>query len=79
MRASVVSSSRLTLTTDSTLALSTGPPLLNLPVCSLCCTLDHFLNLSGVLGTGLPGLGTEHLPGALCSGTGSPALGLCSP
>ena len=35
--------------------------------------------LSGVLGTGLPGLGTEHLPGALCSGTGSPALGLCSP
>ena len=21
-----------------------------------------------------PGLGTEHLPGALCSGTGSPAL-----
>ena len=34
---------------------------------------------SGVLGTGLPGLGTEHLPGALCSGTGSPALGLCSP
>ena len=26
-----------------------------------------------------PGLGTEHLPGALCSGTGSPALGLCSP
>ena len=24
--------------------------------------------LSGVLGTGLPGLGTEHLPGALCSG-----------
>ena len=23
-----------------------------------------------------PGLGTEHLPGALCSGTGSPALGL---
>ena len=22
--------------------------------------------LSGVLGTGLPGLGTEHLPGALC-------------
>ena len=30
--------------------------------------------LSGVLGTGLPGLGTEHLPGALCSGTGSPAL-----
>ena len=36
-------------------------------------------HLSGVLGTGLPGLGTEHLPGALCSGTGSPALGLCSP
>ena len=35
--------------------------------------------LIGVLGTGLPGLGTEHLPGALCSGTGSPALGLCSP
>ena len=35
--------------------------------------------LSGVLGSGLPGLGTEHLPGALCSGTGSPALGLCSP
>ena len=34
--------------------------------------------VSGVLGTGLPGLGTEHLPGALCSGTGSPALGLCS-
>ena len=32
-----------------------------------------------ILGTGLPGLGTEHLPGALCSGTGSPALGLCSP
>ena len=31
-------------TTDTTLALSTGPPLLNLPVCSLCCTLDHFLN-----------------------------------
>ena len=31
--------------------------------------------LSGVLGTGLPGLGTEHLPGALCSGTGSRALG----
>ena len=29
-----------------------------------------------MLGTGLPGLGTEHLPGALCSGTGSPALGL---
>ena len=29
---------------------------------------------AGVLGTGLPGLGTEHLPGALCSGTGSPAL-----
>ena len=27
--------------------------------------------ISGVLGTGLPGLGTEHLPGALCSGTGS--------
>ena len=26
-----------------------------------------------------PGLGTEHLSGALCSGTGSPALGLCSP
>ena len=26
-----------------------------------------------------PGLGTEHLPGALCSGTGSPALGLRSP
>ena len=26
-----------------------------------------------------PRLGTEHLPGALCSGTGSPALGLCSP
>ena len=26
-----------------------------------------------------PGLGTEPLPGALCSGTGSPALGLCSP
>ena len=25
------------------------------------------------------GMGTEHLPGALCSGTGSPALGLCSP
>ena len=24
-------------------------------------------------------LGTEHLPGALCSGPGSPALGLCSP
>ena len=23
------------------------------------------------MGTGLPGLGTEHLPGALCSGTGS--------
>ena len=22
---------------------------------------------------------TEHLPGAPCSGTGSPALGLCSP
>ena len=35
--------------------------------------------LSGVLGTGRPGLGTEYLPGALCSGTGSPALGLCSP
>ena len=32
--------------------------------------------LPGVLGSGLPGLGTEHLPGALCSGTGSPALGL---
>ena len=28
---------------------------------------------------GHPGLGTEPLPGALCSGTGSPALGLCSP
>ena len=27
----------------------------------------------------IPGLGTEHLPGAPCSGTGSPALGLCSP
>ena len=27
-----------------------------------------------VLGTGLPGLGPEHLPGAPCSGTGSPAL-----
>ena len=26
-----------------------------------------------------PGLGPEHLPGAPCSGTGSPALGLCSP
>ena len=26
-----------------------------------------------------PGLGTEHLPGALCSGNGSPALGLCLP
>ena len=26
-----------------------------------------------------PGLGTEPLPGALCSGTGSPAMGLCSP
>ena len=25
-----------------------------------------------MLGTGLPGLGIEHLPGALCSGTGSP-------
>ena len=24
-------------------------------------------------------LGFQHLPGALCSGTGSPALGLCSP
>ena len=35
--------------------------------------------LSGVLGTGLPGLGPEHLPGAPCSGAGSPALGLCSP
>ena len=35
--------------------------------------------LSGLLGTGLPGLGAEHLPGALCSVTGSPALGLCSP
>ena len=33
---------------------------------------------AGVLGTGLPGLGTEHLPGAPCSGTGSPALGLGS-
>ena len=30
-------------------------------------------------GNWVPGLGTEHLPGALCSGTGSPALGLCSP
>ena len=32
-------------------------------------------------GSRLAGLGTEHLPGALCSGTGSPALGesvLCS-
>ena len=28
---------------------------------------------------GLQIMGTEHLPGALCSGTGSPALGLCSP
>ena len=28
---------------------------------------------------GFQALGTEHLPGALCSGTGSPALGLCSP
>ena len=35
--------------------------------------------LSSVLGIELPGLGTEHLPVALCSGTGSPALGLCSP
>ena len=34
---------------------------------------------TGVLGTGLPGLGTELLPGALCSGTGSPALGKISP
>ena len=41
--------------------------------------VEHFNDLSGVLGTGLPGLGTEPLPGALCSGTGSPALGLCSP
>ena len=40
---------------------------------------DMLRRCSGVLGTGLPGLGTEHLPGALCSGTGSPALGLCSP
>ena len=40
---------------------------------------ERVLALAGVLGTGLPGLGTEHLPGALCSGTGSPALGLCSP
>ena len=39
----------------------------------------RILEWAGVLGTGLPGLGTEHLPGALCSGTGSPALGLCSP
>ena len=44
------------------------------------CSGSHSCwSLSGVLGTGLPGLGTEHLPGALCSGTGSPALGLCSP
>ena len=40
-------------------------------------SLEKTLMLGGfVLGTGLPGLGTEHLPGALCSGTGSPALGL---
>ena len=32
--------------------------------------LSHQGLLSGVLGTGLPGLGTEHLPGALCSGRG---------
>ena len=37
---------------------------------------DSILPLAG---SGLPILGTEHLPGALCSGTGSPALGLCSP
>ena len=43
------------------------------------CSHEITSLLSGVLGTGLPGLGTEHLPGALCSGTGSPALGLCSP
>ena len=29
-----------------------------------------------MLGTGLPGLGTEHLPGALCPGTGSPVFNL---
>ena len=35
----------------------------------------HDLNdLSGVLGTGLPGLGTEHLPGALCCR--DPAVGV---
>ena len=39
-----------------------------------CWELGFHSLLSGVLGTGLPGLGTEHLPGALCSGTGSPAL-----
>ena len=27
-----------------------------------------------IKGRKIPGLGTEHLPGALCSGTGSPAL-----
>ena len=48
------------------------------PLLGLCQARNPSL-LSGVLGTGLPGLGTEHLPGALYSGTGSPALGLCSP
>ena len=41
-----------------------------------CLSMQPAWGPRGVLGTGLPGLGTEHLPGALCSGTGSPALGL---
>ena len=40
-----------------------------------CCAFTHRVAFEE--GSG-PGLGTEHLPGALCSGTGSPALGLCS-
>ena len=57
------------------------PPTLCFPLLDKSCgCLEMYSGapslLSGVLGTGLPGLGTEHLPGALCSGTGSPALGL---
>ena len=39
-----------------------------LPLCtaqpSWSTSPQRYLNCSGVLGTGLPGLGTEHLPGA---------------
>ena len=50
---------------------TTRPTKPGIPLCFLSVAL-HRRSL-------YPGLGTEPLPGALCSGTGSPALGLCSP